>query len=290
MADAPTALFTLALCATLVAVPAEAQDDAARQLLEQKIRLVGQLLGDSTATRRVSPASDAAAKSHYARAEELYALARTRLEEGQIADGIRAIDAAMGEIGRARSRAPHAGTRSAEQRARYEQRLSSVESLLGVLRAREAAAPAPEGARAIDAAAARIDGARGVAEQGRLDEATSQLDAAEATLARALDHYLVQRVVDYTVRPATPADAYRHELSRRQSLERLVPVALERLRPSADARAEVERHLARSAALRDVAETEAAGADHAAALRTLRESIGLLERALSTAGLVAPAQ
>ena len=96
--------------------------------------------------------------------------------------GIRAIDAAMGEIGRARSRAPHAGTRSAEQRARYEQRLSSVESLLGVLRAREAAAPAPEGARAIDAAAARIDGARGVAEQGRLDEATSQLDAAEARI------------------------------------------------------------------------------------------------------------
>jgi len=288
--DAPRALRTVAVCVALLAptLPAQSQDAAARQLLEQKIRLVGQLLGDSPSARRVAASGDAAAQSQLAEATRLYAHARSRLEAGDVEGGMRSIDAAMGAVGKARQRTRDGDGRDAELRARYEGRLRGVESLLGVLRAREAATPVAAGAQAIDAAAAAVDAARGEAAQGRLPQAAARLDQAEATLARALDHYLAQREVDYTVRHATPADAYRHELSRQRSLEALVPLAMQRLRPAAETRDAVARYVAESARLRESAQAAAARDDHDAALRALADSIGYLERALTSAGLVVP--
>jgi len=281
----------VAICVALLSpstLPAQAQDAAARQLLEQKIRLVGQLLGDSPTARRVAASGNAVAQAQLAEATRLYAHARTRLEADDVDGGMRAIDAAMGAVSKARQGAPVAEGRSTDLRARYEGRLRGVESLLGVLRARQAATPVAAGAQAIDAAAAAVEAARGEAAQGRVAQGAARLDQAEATLARALDLYLEQREVDYTVRHATTADAYRHELARQRGLEQLVPVAMERLRPAAETRDAVTRYVAESARLRESAQAAAARDDHEAALRALAESIGYLERALTTAGLVVP--
>ncbi|MBI5275356.1 MAG: hypothetical protein HY854_02765 [Burkholderiales bacterium] len=91
----------------------------------------------------------------------------------------------------------------------------------------------------------------------------------------------------YDRRFASPRQEFDFELERYRSFERLVPLALERLKPGAEAMARVGRFVAQARALLERGES-AAASDVPAAIRHVTEGTDALRSALQAAGLAVP--
>jgi hypothetical protein len=96
------------------------------------------------------------------------------------------------------------------------------------------------------------------------------------------------RTLDYTARASTAVEEYEIELARHRSLADLVPLAVNDLKPRAEALKLIERYTEASTTLRTQAQQRQAAGDTQQALAHLRNALLFVQRALSTAGLVTP--
>jgi hypothetical protein len=271
----------------LLALCAQADDSAGglRASVEQKLAFVERLLEDEGMARRV--VANERARSEFAAAYVHLARARERLRAGDAEGGGRAADQALQAVTAARRLAPDQALDAAAERARYERRLQSLESLLAALRGEQARSGAKDTGE-LERAAAILDAARRLAADGAYDKASHALHGAESLLGASLDRVLTVRTVDYTPRFASRAEEFRHQLERHGALRELIGVAVARYRPGAQALAAVESHKAAAAGRREFAEQLAARGEMAAALDALAEATAALERALAAAGVSLP--
>lgn len=274
--------------AALLAAGAAAQD-AARRALEHKLDFVRQLVADSPAARRIAASGNADAlqlledgRRHYARANEA-------LRGGDPAAAERAADEAIWSLGRARQLVPDDLNRTIAARVRYQQLLSSAERMVPAYRthlSHAGSADAPDLAAALEL----IEQAKSLAAAERHADANRALLQAERHLLVGLNRTIGDRTLVYRAHFETPAAEFDYELQRHRSLRDLVPVAIDELKPGAEARALIGRHVERSESLRAQAEALAGERRHDAALETVRAATAILQQALTAAGLAMPGQ
>lgn len=283
--------FTAGLATLAAAAAAQtpasrpARPEVSAQAVEQKTQMVDRLVYNSPVAARIGGSQSAEARRHFGNARDLLVHARALTASGQLRPADLLLNEAIWEIGRAQQLAPDERARLVEERARFQQLADSVDAL---------AAGYPEPGARPDAQALleRVRGARqqarAQADDGRVVEANRTLEGALALLLRdALARFDGQTLV-YDRRFASTRDEFGFELARHRSYEGLVPLALLEYRPSAEARALIERYVNQARALRERAQAQASGGDTATALNTLGEGTEALQRALQAAGLSVP--
>lgn len=274
------------LLVLLASATAAAADDAARLQVEQRIKLSAKLLGDTPAMQRIVASGQAQAISsfeagrlHHAMAEELY-------QKGDFAAARREVDDALKALGAARRLAPDMQARQAAARQRYEQLLAELERLIEAWRQRPDVANSDDGDLAD--AIGFIGSARYMASGARFEEAVQALSTAESHVLSGMSRSLKSLTLDYTDRPASAAEELQLELARHKGLSDLLPLALNELKPRAEALALIDRYGKASSTLRSQAVQRQQGGDVPQALADIRNAILYLQRALSAAGVTTP--
>lgn len=273
----------VALLAALIAGGAGAHDEGLRLQVEQKIRLTASLLGDHATAQRIAASGHTQAIAHLDEGRVHQSHAEDLLARGDHAGARAAADEALRHLGMARRLVPDGALKVAAARARHEQRLASVERLLEAWRARAAG-----DGQALTDVLGVLGQAKAAAQAQRWDDARERLAQAERQVHEGLARTLGTATLDYTLRPATPAEAFAQELAQQHGLAELVPLALRDLRPRPEAVALVERYSETSQSLRTQALQRFEQGATEEALVHLRSATLYLQRALQAAGLVVP--
>ena len=275
------------LASLLVSASVSAQDIGARRAVEQKIEFVRQLAIDSPASRRIAASDNVAARRHFEEGQALFERAGAALRAGELAVAEQAANEAIWSFGRARQLVPDDVNRSIVQRVRYQQLMQSAERIVPTFRMHLSHAGMSDSPD-LSAALGLIDEARSLAGAERLDDANRLLLQAERHLLVGLNRMIGDRTLVVSAHFDSPAKELDYELERHRSLAELVPLAVDELKPSEDARVLIRRFVERSQALRVQAQAQAGRSQHEPALASVREAINFLQRALTAAGLVIP--
>ncbi len=272
----------------LAGVAARAADVSdPRVQVEQKIRLAGQLLADSPATQRIAGSGNSQALAHFDEGRIHHALANESLARGDVVGARREADEALRKLGLARRLVPDGAARQLAARQRYEQLSGGIERLVTAWRAR-AQAQSPADAGDLTAAVGLIGTARQLAQEARHEEANQNLLQAQGHVLTGMNRTLHAATLDYTVRPASPSEAFEHELARHAGFADLLPLAIRELAPRADALALLERYAETSRTLRAQAMQQSRSGATDLALDHIRNATLYLQRALLAAGLATP--
>ena len=278
---------TAALLLAAAAVSTAWAQDETRTQVEQRVRLTARLIADSPTAQRILTSGDRDAIGHFDEGRLHQSVAEDRLAQGDLAGARRAVEVALRHIGMARRMVPDARARQAAARQRYEQLYPSVSRLLDAWRQRAGSAGAADPDLMI--ADNQTAKAREAQQAGHYEDANQLLAAAEQHVLTGMSRLLADRTLDYTVRPANPAEEFQQELARHGSLSDLVPLALAELKPGPDAVALIARYRATSQNLLAQAVQQFESANTEQALAHLREAILHLQRALGAAGVLSPA-
>lgn len=273
----------------LIAAGSQASDDA-RRALEQRIALIAQLLGDTPAMQRIVASGHTRALSWLDEGRLLHAMSQEAVQRGDLAAARRAADDALRAISQARRLVPDAPARQAAARQRHDSLLAHLERVIEAWRRRAPPGDADDGDRY--AALGLIDTARSLAAAGRYEESVQVLGSAESHVLAGMNRLLRQaglHEIDYTQRPATEAERWQFELQRHDELADLVPLAVDEMRPRAEAQALIVRYLQAASTLRAQAEQQRREGSLAQAQLHLRNATLYLDRALAAAGVLTPA-
>lgn len=286
MERAARPLRAAALVLGICGAQASADDATARQQAEQRVRLAERLIADSPTAQRIVASGQALAISHLDEGRVHLSAADEALKAGDWVRARRSADEALHHIGQARRLAPDQPSKQQMQRQRHEQQLAALERLLETWRERAVAAGHIDDGL-LDASGL-LGQARRLGEEQRFDDSLRALAAAEQRVLGGMQRVLGGRELDYTERPATPADAWRLEQARHATLADLVPLALRELAPRAEMRTLIERYQQSSLALSTQAQVRHDAGDTESALDLLRVATMYLQRALAAAGLALP--
>lgn len=282
----PRAASGLVLCVFVATALANEPSDAARALVKQKLELAGRLLADPGIRQRVAGSDQPQAQVHLDEGRLHHAAGEDQLAKGDLVGARKAADDALRHLAAARRLAPDAPARAAAQRVRYEQMFASTERLVEAWRQRLVQARGDTSQTV--PAVGLLGTARNDAEAGRWDDAQRALAQAESLVLEGMARALPGATLDYTARFAGAAEEFEHELQRHRALAELVPLAIQNLKPSPEARALVARwHDGASAQHERALQLHRAG-DTARALDQIREASLQMQRALTAAGLVLP--
>lgn len=275
-----------------VAAPAGADTGAAasqQAALESKIRLIKLLLSQSPAVQRIPQSNNAQAQKKLAEAQALYAKAETEAGAGRADAAIKLLDKALLEIVSASRMVPDASQLAAQERARYTGLRDSVRTFVSL---HKSLSERMAGKKPVELDTGRINSmlvrAEGLAGAANHKEANAVLNDAYKTVVGAISRMLMAETIVYDMKFDTPADEFNYELARNRSYEDLVPLALKQLNPARETAMLSERYVQRSKELREAAQKQAAGGDYPAALKTIQDATGQLQRSLQIAGVVVP--
>lgn len=278
------ALQRLGSAALLVGASLVHADDARTQA-EQRVRLAARLISDSPGAQRIVASGNAGAVSHLDEGRLMLSLAEDALKGGDYAKARKAADDALQHLGMARRLVPDAPARQLAQRARHEQQLAAAERLVEAWRERTGGSAPDDG---LLEATGLLQSARSLGEAQRYEESLAVLARVEQRLLAGIGRVLGGREIDYTMRPADAAEAFRVETARHAALSELVPLALRDLAPRPDARALIERYLVTARSLQGQAERHHSAGEFNAAISALRSASVEVERALAAAGVITP--
>lgn len=273
--------------------PAEAAARSPQAALENKTRLVKLLLAQSPAVQRIPQSGNAQAKKKLAEAQALYAKAADEAAGGRTDAAIKLLDEALREIVSASRLVPDPAQAASQERSRYAAMIETVRTFAGLhqnVSARMAAKNVQASAKPLDPA--RVNGmmekAEALAAGGNHKDANALLNGAYKELVASLNRMLLAETIVYDLKFDTPADEFRHELARNRSYEELVPLAVAQLNVPRETALLAERYVQQGRSLREQAQKQGSGGDYAAALKTIQDATGQIQRALRIAGLIVP--
>lgn len=281
--------FTLALLG-MIAWPAPARCAASPiEQVRQKAALLDQLLQSSPAAKRIGVSNNPDARRLVEQAAEGSRRAAQLMQDGDTVAADQVLNEAIKRFSTAGQMVPDNAHLAHEDWARHARLIAAMESLHGSYRKHLAAEHISE-AQDRDASAVNgmMERARAQAAAGDVAQANRLLMQAESQLLAAFKAVLKSNTINYTPHFVDARDEYQFELDRNRSFAGLVPIAVEGLRPSADAMQRVDQHVRRSRAGRERAEQLAAARDFTAALAAIREANAGLQLALAAAGLHVP--
>lgn len=294
------ALGALLLASAACAVSAHAADTASeasgaslQAALANKTRLVKLLLAQSPAVQRVPESGNAQAKKKLADAQALYAKAGGEADAGRTAQAVKLLDQAIVEISAAARLVPDPVQLAAQERTRYASLSETVRTFLNLHKSvsdKMAARKLQANAGTLDPAKVNglVEKAEGLAAAGNHKDANAALNEAYRAVVGSLSKMLMSTTIVYDQKFDTPAEEYQYELARNRSYEELVPLAVAQLGTSRDNAQQSERYVQQSRELREAAQKQAAGGNYAAAIKTIQDATGHLQRSLRIAGVIVP--
>lgn len=263
--------------------------------LAQKQAFARSMIEDAPAAERIQASQDVEALRLFALAKDSYSSALAAVKDGNFASAEKQFNEAMSAMGKARRRVPDAAALAVKQRAEYEQKLESVESLkksyLSYLKSagRKSGATDKETEESASLGISRlIDAARKHAAEGQSGDALRALEKAEQVMRSAMNRVLGSTQLEYTMKFETLAEEYAFELERNRSYLDLIPVAIAELKPTDEAKKNVESLVERNRVALEQAREYAGQQDYRRALASVHTGTGYLQLALTAAGLAVP--
>lgn len=266
---------------------------ASQETLENKLRLVRQLLVQSPAAQRVRQSHSAPAKKKLAEAQTLYARAQTESNAGRLGVAIELLDESLRQIASASTLVPDVVQQAAQERSQntdLREAISTFQTLHKGLSSRMTTikAQTPDVAGGIGQIDAMVEQADALVTRGNQHEANAVLNSAYKMVVSTLNKMLAAETIVYDLKFDSPADEFRHELARNRSFEELIPLALAQLNMTLETATLAERYVQQSRKLRATAQKQASGDDYPAAMKTMQDATGHLQRLLRIAGVVVP--
>ena len=263
--------------------------------LVQKQAFARSLIEDASVAARIQASQDAEAMRLFALAKDHYSSALAAIKDGNFASAEKQLNDAMSAMGKARRQVPDAAALATKQQAEYEKKLDSVESLkksyLGYLKSagKKSGSADNETDESASLGISRLmDAARNHAKEGRPGDALRALEKAEQVMRSALNRIMGSKVLDYTPKFETPDEEYVYELDRNRSFLELIPVAIAQLKPTDEAKKNIESLVERNRVAIEQAREYASQKDYRRALASIQTGTGYLQLALTAAGLVVP--
>lgn len=260
--------------------------------LDNKTRLLKLLLAKSPAVQRIPQSDNEQAKKLLASAQTLFAQAATAAGSGQIEQAARMLDQALLELVSASRLVPDPAQLLAQERMRYADLHETVRTFLSLYKGTRAQPgfgnATPAAALDADRIQRQLEKAEALANGGHHTDANAVLDDAYKSVVTTLNNMLMAATIVYDQKFASPSEEFQHELARNRSYEELVPLALAQLNTSRESAQLSERYVQQSRELREVAQKQAAGSDFPAALKTIQDATGHLQRSLRVAGVSVP--
>ncbi len=263
--------------------------------LAQKQALARSLIEDVSVAGRIQASQDAEALYLFALAKDNYSSALAALKERNFASAEKQLNDAMAAMGKARRQVPDTAALAIKQRGEYEEKLKSVESLkksyLGYLKSagQKSGAKDRETEESASLGINRLmEAAKKHATENQPGDALRTLEKAEQVMRSAMNRVLGSVVLDYAPKFETPAEEYAYELERNRSYLELIPVAIAQLKPTDEARQNVESLVERNRVAINQSREYAGQKDYRQALASVHTGTGYLQLALTAAGLVVP--
>ena len=265
-----------------------------QRLVEQKLQLVGRLLGDSPTASRIALAANQAAKDALAQARANFDAAKPLVARGELARADKELNDAMWMIGKARQLVPDSMLRVIEQRAKAAMLRDAVDSLIASYENHLARTQGlARGSRASDAILERVrsllEEARVFENLERIADGNKLMYEAEKMLMAGLARVLNTSTVTYAARFETQAAEYAYELERNLSYVDLLPLAITELKPPAESLARIGQYREQNQAATRKAQKLAAQKQFHDAIAALRGGTAYLQGALAETGLILPA-
>lgn len=261
--------------------------------LENKTRLVKLLLAQSPAVLRIPESGNVQAKKKLADAQALSAKAGAEADAGRVAQAVKMLDQAIVEIAAAARLVPDPAQLAAQERTRYASLSETVRTFLNLHKSvadKMVARKVQTSGSTLDLAKVNglVEKADGLAGAGNHKDANIALNEAYRSVVGSLNKMLMSATIVYDKKFDTPAEEFQHELARNRGYEELVPLAVAQLNPARENAQLSERYMQQSRDLREAAQRQAAGGDYAAALKTIQDATGHLQRSLRIAGVIVP--
>ena len=263
--------------------------------LAQKQAFARSLVEDASAAERIQASQDAEALRLFALAKDSYSSALAALKGGDFANAEKQFNEAMAAMGKARRQVPDTAALAVKQRGEYERKLESVESLkksyLGYLKnaGRKSGATDKETEESASLGISRlIEAAKKHAAENQPSDALRTLEKAEQVMRSAMNRVLGSTQLEYTVKFETPDEEYAYELERNRSYLDLIPVAVVQLKPTEEAKKNIEGLVERNRVALEQARVYAGQQDYRQALTSVHTGTSYLQLALTAAGLVVP--
>jgi tetratricopeptide (TPR) repeat protein len=266
--------------------------DVSSASLDNKLVLVKRLLTQAPAAQRIQQSDSALAKKKLVNAQVLYTRAQSEYSAGRAATATQLLDEALRDIASASSLVPDMAQQAILERNQNKQLREAIVTFQALQNSfSRRMAPAAQ-TTAVVADVGRIDGLLQQADElivsGNQHEANRVLSSAYKVVVSALNKMLAAETIVYGLKFDSPADEFRHELARNRGYEELIPMALAQFNTARETAVLAERYMQQSRDLRDLANRRASNGDYSAAVKTLQDATGHLQRSLRVAGVVVP--
>ena len=130
-----------------------------------------------------------------------------------------------------------------------------------------------------------MDAAKALSTEGKYDKANEILANTQDEISGLMNKMLANRTMSYEMKFDTPEQEYAHELARYNSLEELIPLAIEQKQPPKEMLALMDSYANKGKAKRDQAAADAKQKNFAAALENIKGASGDIESALKLVGV-----
>lgn len=278
-------LLMLAVTASAAAQSSAAEIAVDRGRLEQRLAAVELLLEKSSAAKQVEASTDSSVRQKRESARDIYRRARAAFDAGQYALASELLPGASAQMFEAVRLAAPGEVTEPKARADFAARLDSVNSLHAAFRRVAAEKPnavgVAETSRDIDKL---IVDAKRLSSQGKLGEGRVSLDKAYLLAKAAVSSLRSGDTLVRSLHFANKEEEFHYEIDRNDTHQMLIKVLLSG-KPNSGTQ---QAFLAKAAQLRNQADSAAAGADHAGAIKLLEESTRELIRAIRGAGVFIP--
>ena len=261
--------------------------------LSQKLVFARSMIEDPSVAKRVQASKDAEAQRLLALAVDSYSSALVAIKGGDFAAAEKFLNEVMSTIGKARRRVPDKEALEVKQRTDYQRLLESIESLQKSYLSYQKRAKQPSGvlegktetSANLDVAKL-VDAAKMQSRDGHWGDALQSLEHAELVMKSSLGQLLGLTLLEFPQKFNTLVEEYAFELECNRNFLGLIPVAIEELKPTEDAKQTIEGLVEQDRASIDLAGEYAKLQDYNKALANIRTGTDFLRLALSTAGLV----
>ena len=289
----------LVLVATimLTAINAPATSPTPQEHLDGRINFVGKLINESSASRKVEQSNSAAARVLQGEARELYELALTFREKGDVDAASEQLSQAIQKMYAAvdAANATDAGTKVKGSRD-YENRLASVEALLDAhARIAEEKGQQNEHVRLAVQVHGEIDKADMLLAAGDVGAARTQLDHSYEVVRHAVEELRNGETLVRKLNFVSKKEEYEYEIDRNDTHRMLINMLVKdrknlvnKKRNDVNARQQAELLLVNAGDLRAEAEQLARYGKYQEAIKKLEESTGQLVKAIRGAGVYIP--
>jgi hypothetical protein len=257
--------------------------------LQQRINFVNMYVNASAAAKRIADSNNEAAKAKYKEASDKLAAASAAFDAGDLREAKARSEEAMSLMKEATRFVP-SDSMLKLARSRYEELLRGIADMEASYKQNREAIAAEGGSKNLPRVDTglihkKMDEAKALTADNKYDEANRILTAAMNELSQALNQLLANRNMAYEMKFASEDKEYEYELARYDSLEKLIPVAVEQKQPDESVQKLMQTYVDKAKMRREQASADAGKKNYGFAIQEIKDGSEQLDTALKLMGV-----